>query len=509
MLNLVQAQEQLKGLPMDAVMQYANGQNPMIPPYVALAELNRRKEMQAAMPLQQPPADQQPTVADQVKQAVMAPMQDPVMMGMQQPADPAQGGVAGIAPPQPGMAGGGLVAFAEGGDTGYRGWGSDKPAHKREDFEDDMERNPIMQLLKRLMAHKAAPIPQGPPNMTQADRVVESYGPGESAPAAPAQTQTTTPASGVSALPSSTAMGGGRPAPAAPAAPRTNPAAEYERLMKEFEGLFAPTTDDQKQAKVMADNQRFGITEPGGERDARMKAMEAIMRQREAMYESQKARRPEDNKRAMMTAFAQANPFFRYGSASAKQGELTQQQDAADLANEDKKLEMNLKLDELYSLNEAKKQAWREGNMAKYLALDQAEKAKQAELLKMKADFAGKQYEVERKIEGDKEVEAIRGQNQRQVAGIYAGARGNPNSPEAKREELVRRAAHDVDTMLDKNMQFKLMPPQQQQGIRERMIAERVAQIEQLAKRGPQSATMPGTSAPATPSGPVDFNTLK
>lgn len=46
MLNLVQLQERLKDVPMQALMQYANGMNPQIPPFLALGELNRRKKMQ-------------------------------------------------------------------------------------------------------------------------------------------------------------------------------------------------------------------------------------------------------------------------------------------------------------------------------------------------------------------------------------------------------------------------------------------------------------------------------
>jgi hypothetical protein len=46
MLNLVQLQERLKDVPMQALMSYANGMNPQIPPFLALGELNRRKKMQ-------------------------------------------------------------------------------------------------------------------------------------------------------------------------------------------------------------------------------------------------------------------------------------------------------------------------------------------------------------------------------------------------------------------------------------------------------------------------------
>ena len=53
-MNLIQVQEHLKDLPMRAIMDYANGKNPQVPPYLALGELNRRKQMstQAAQPPQ-------------------------------------------------------------------------------------------------------------------------------------------------------------------------------------------------------------------------------------------------------------------------------------------------------------------------------------------------------------------------------------------------------------------------------------------------------------------------
>ena len=42
-MNLIQIQEHLKDLPIQVIMSYANGQNPEVPPYMALGELNRRK----------------------------------------------------------------------------------------------------------------------------------------------------------------------------------------------------------------------------------------------------------------------------------------------------------------------------------------------------------------------------------------------------------------------------------------------------------------------------------
>lgn len=62
-MNLLQVQDRLKNLPMQAVMSYANGQNPEVPPYLALAELNRRKAMQ-----QQQAQMPQGTVKDKLEQ---------------------------------------------------------------------------------------------------------------------------------------------------------------------------------------------------------------------------------------------------------------------------------------------------------------------------------------------------------------------------------------------------------------------------------------------------------
>lgn len=70
MLNLVQLQERLKDVPMQALMQYANGANPQIPPFLALGELNRRKKMQEGAAADQArEMEGAPTVKEQIEQA--------------------------------------------------------------------------------------------------------------------------------------------------------------------------------------------------------------------------------------------------------------------------------------------------------------------------------------------------------------------------------------------------------------------------------------------------------
>jgi hypothetical protein len=140
-VNLMQIQDKLKGLPNDPrVMQmltaYANGQNPLVPPFLALGELNRRKvEAERAQMEQagQPPGG---TVKDQIQQqaGVMALKQGqqqqamqrmaqqgamgggPVPQGTPQPqVQAAAGGLASLAPKA--YRSGGIIAFRKAGDV--------------------------------------------------------------------------------------------------------------------------------------------------------------------------------------------------------------------------------------------------------------------------------------------------------------------------------------------------------------------------------------------------------
>lgn len=137
-MNLIQIQEHLKDLPTQAIMAYANGQNPQVPPYMALGEMNRRKNMeqraaqapdssvkekleselnqQVALPgigqgmnmrinpegMPQPMPAAQPQMAPQ-----MPKMQNPPMAQKMPPQQMAQPG--SIPAGAPGMAGGGLA----------------------------------------------------------------------------------------------------------------------------------------------------------------------------------------------------------------------------------------------------------------------------------------------------------------------------------------------------------------------------------------------------------------
>jgi len=138
-MNLVQIQERLKDLPTQAVMSYANGQNPQVPPYLALGELNRRKQMEQKSA--QPPSG---TVKENIEQqmglmqlqnARQGQMsQQSSMQGVNAPTIPqgtpepdvqpeaemamAGGGLTSLPTGDMYFGSGGIIAFAEGGDEG-------------------------------------------------------------------------------------------------------------------------------------------------------------------------------------------------------------------------------------------------------------------------------------------------------------------------------------------------------------------------------------------------------
>ena len=116
-MNLIQIQDRLKGLPTQAIMAYANGQNPEVPPYLALGELNRRKQMEQQSA--QPP---QGSVKDNVEQSLMARnsaqqgilgVPHPTMQQAQPPVQMPQGAPTSQAPEMPteDYADGGVVAL--------------------------------------------------------------------------------------------------------------------------------------------------------------------------------------------------------------------------------------------------------------------------------------------------------------------------------------------------------------------------------------------------------------
>lgn len=143
-MNLIQIQERLKEVPLNAVIAYANGSNPEIPPYLALAEVQRRNSVEEKSQRAEPPdssvkeqierkameqsatqmmADQarQQQASQQMAQQMAQPRQE-IPEGVPQPEQPetvpayASGGITGI-PVSNSLFNfdkGGIVSFADG-----------------------------------------------------------------------------------------------------------------------------------------------------------------------------------------------------------------------------------------------------------------------------------------------------------------------------------------------------------------------------------------------------------
>jgi len=130
-MNLIQVQDRLKDMPTQAIMSYANGSNPDVPPYLALGELNRRKQME-----QKHAEAPQGTVKDQIEQSVklaqaqkaaqaqgqqkmteaMGGQQNPVPSGTPQPEGQPEAGIAQLPTGPMNFRDGGIVSFADNPD---------------------------------------------------------------------------------------------------------------------------------------------------------------------------------------------------------------------------------------------------------------------------------------------------------------------------------------------------------------------------------------------------------
>jgi hypothetical protein len=138
-MNIIQIQDRLKGMPKEAIIQYVQNPTGEVPTYLALGELERRKTMENKYSAMKPEAS---TVAEQIVQEnmpmglgsitpseAMSPSmamspEAGIVSGMDQtPSSVAQpssvmaagSGIANLPVPQPSFAGGGIVAFQEGG----------------------------------------------------------------------------------------------------------------------------------------------------------------------------------------------------------------------------------------------------------------------------------------------------------------------------------------------------------------------------------------------------------
>jgi hypothetical protein len=219
-MNLIQIQEHLKDLPLQVIQSYANGANPEVPPYMALAEMQRRQTMeQRANQQQQAQQGQMPTVKDQIEQSAglaglqakqaqqaqaqqQAPQGGPIPGGIPQPQaqpqppSPEQQGIG--APPQPTqkMAEGGMTTASQGIENlqppegmfeyshgGILGFAGNESQGSQVPVVTDPEEEKKMKIMQILNGYKQEePPPSAPTSDPNADQPVR--------PARPADTST-------------------------------------------------------------------------------------------------------------------------------------------------------------------------------------------------------------------------------------------------------------------------------------------------------------------------------
>ena len=115
-MNIIKLQDMLRGVPDDALIGYVQNPQGQVPSYLALSELQRRKDTRAKYQTEQAPES---SVAEDLGQQAQPPAPQ-AMPELQAPV--ADQGVAGLPIPDQmfsgqGMAAGGIVAFEDGGDV--------------------------------------------------------------------------------------------------------------------------------------------------------------------------------------------------------------------------------------------------------------------------------------------------------------------------------------------------------------------------------------------------------
>ena len=132
-MNIVKLQNELKSIPVETLIQYVQGANPEVPSYLALAEIKSRKDMESKYAAQNQKAPET-SVAEDLTQMpnqgglqtlARNPISSPAATQVAQgaPTMSADQGVAGLDTGdmynEQNFAGGGIIAFDDGGDVNY------------------------------------------------------------------------------------------------------------------------------------------------------------------------------------------------------------------------------------------------------------------------------------------------------------------------------------------------------------------------------------------------------
>ena len=431
MLNLIQVQERLRDMPMQAIMQYANGSNPMIPPFLALGELNRRKKMQESAAAEQ--AKEMagaPSVKDQIEQAtglmalqgarqrqasqqqagMQARMDMPAPNTMtSEPAQMASGGAVsdvmqrdyrggGIAMNpdmmrkmammkamrRPGLAGIPVQNMFKRGD--YAGGGIVAFAGKDESLvpdPDEDQSNPLRELLQELLTKRREVNPADDRELLRrTDSRNENYS--NEGRAYPPGTRREPPPSkkpddmGIATLPTGRVVGTPRTGSATARALALKPEDVYQaKEPRSFEEILA---ERRGREKLMGIDESFM-----DERERRLQAIEEADR-------AARANQPMDRLTSFLTGIAQSRRGAKFGEAGAA-GVVSSDKLAAEQRALNRKQDMDM-AELRYTIAE-KRNAQRRGDMGKVEDLINKEEDLKRKVMEDRAAMTMKQAQVE------------------------------------------------------------------------------------------------------------------
>lgn len=451
MLNLVQLQERLKDVPMQALMQYANGGNPQIPPFLALGELNRRKKMQEAAAAEE--AQQSagaPTVKEQIEQAtgLMAtqppqpqeqPQEQPVQMaggGMARSPDMMKAlalmamkrGLTGL-PMRRDMfkrgdyAGGGIVAFSNGGGAStFDEFTSDTPSYEGTREKATKEEISLMSLPQLQEYYRSGYIP-------------------EDVKAAAAERKATKPSKKAEDVPVKMRERDDGEAPR----PKTTGAGGIPDLIKKVLSLDpekmslykAPTRQTAEEFKTEQERlgELFGVAkDPYAELKKRYSDIEAEDKR-------VRAEQPMEQLSRFLTGIAQSRRGAGFGEAGASGvaavAELRAQQQALN-----RKLDLDMA--GLRSVIAEREDARARGNMDKFLALDKEAKEAARAVEKDKINLLQSQAQL---LNQTRQVGA---QEMQAMAAMMNAGRGEERSQQAAVEKALNRLEQDTEYRIAK-----------------------------------------------------------
>ena len=261
-MNLVQIQERLKDMPTQAIMSYANGMNPEVPPYLALGELNRRKQMeqksaqaptgtvkdnieQQMATMQMQAAKQRQMAQQMAQQGAQAQM--PVPPGVPEPQMqdmPEDSGVATLPTGEMEFGSGGIIAFA---NKEGKQLVEDDEDRAMKDLQTEIEYREREARQKRLEADRAknmAIVNQTPerPVMQNDPRLVGTTPPAETLGTLPSPPRNVPPGGIANVVPPKVMQQNVPAAPPPPPAAPQQPAAPASPLLDMLKTRIAETT---------------------------------------------------------------------------------------------------------------------------------------------------------------------------------------------------------------------------------------------------------------------------